>query len=69
MTRRYLSRCRLISPAMLSLLTLATARPARASVDAVVSGLVEDALLHPLAGATVALHAPRTNGREDQASS
>src|ERR1041384_3900107 len=32
------------------------ARPARASVDAVVAGVVEDALLHPLADATVLLH-------------
>ncbi|HUJ59120.1 MAG TPA: TonB-dependent receptor [Kofleriaceae bacterium] len=32
------------------------ASPAHASVDAVVSGIVEDALLHPLAGATVVLH-------------
>jgi outer membrane receptor for ferrienterochelin and colicin len=32
------------------------ARPAGASVDAVVTGVVEDALLHPLQGATVVLH-------------
>jgi hypothetical protein len=30
----------------------------RASVDAVVSGVVEDSLLHPMAGATVVLHDP-----------
>ena len=31
---------------------------ARASVDAVVDGIVEDSLLHPLPGATVVIHDP-----------
>ncbi|HEX3482435.1 MAG TPA: TonB-dependent receptor [Kofleriaceae bacterium] len=56
MARLCSSRCRLISAAVLSWLALTTALPARASVDAVVAGVVEDALLHPLAGATVLLH-------------
>jgi outer membrane cobalamin receptor len=51
-----MSRYSLFSRAALSLCVLATAVPARASVDAVVSGLVEDALLHPLPGVTVVLH-------------
>src|SRR3954471_24997440 len=32
------------------------AAPAHASVDGVVTGIVDDALLHPLPGATVVLH-------------
>ncbi len=35
---------------------MATARSASASSDAVVSGIVEDALLHPLVGASVVIH-------------
>src|ERR1700761_479832 len=54
MLRRSSSRCALLA-ATLSLLVLAP-RDAHASVDAVVSGLVEDTLLHPLAGVTVVLH-------------
>lgn len=40
----------------LLLLGLFIARPAHASVDAVVTGVVQDALLHPLPGATVVIH-------------
>jgi hypothetical protein len=36
----------------------AAVAPARASNDAVVSGVVEDGLMHPLEGATVVLHDP-----------
>lgn len=50
------ARRRLLSAAVWSSFAFATAHPAHASVDAVVSGVVEDALLHPLAGAIVVLH-------------
>ena len=45
--------CGCIAPIVLA---LASARVAHASVDSVVTGIVEDALLHPLSGATVVLH-------------
>ena len=36
--------------------TLAITAPARASVDAAITGIVEDPLLHPLSRATVVIH-------------
>src|SRR4051812_21004709 len=44
------------SAAALLFFTIVGGSTARASVDAVVSGVVEDAFLHPLANATVVLH-------------
>lgn len=41
---------------LLSLIHCLLARPAVASVDSVIQGTVQDALLHPLPGATVVLH-------------
>jgi hypothetical protein len=45
---------RVALPALVA--TAAIVSPATASVDATVTGVVEDALLHPLAGATVVIH-------------
>lgn len=39
-----------------ALVTLCWGTPARASVDATITGVVEDALLHPLSGATIVVH-------------
>src|SRR5437899_5812892 len=44
--------------ALATLIITAASSPATASVDAVVQGVVEDALLHPLEGATVVVHDP-----------
>src|SRR5690242_12749438 len=40
---------------------LFAAIPAQASNDGAVTGIVEDSLLHPMAGATVVLHDPAGN--------
>jgi len=49
-------RCAVRAAVIAIVASIAIAGPAHASVDAVVTGIVEDALLHPLAGATVVLH-------------
>src|SRR5690348_14852993 len=41
--------------------TICCAASAHASVDATVTGIVEDALMHPLEGATVVIHDPAGN--------